>query len=231
MPCRKARGRNASKYTEEMEDADLLKDGMEAQGHRLSQQPAVIKHGIMRDYQMQGLNWLIHLYDNGINGILADEMVSCAPSIACMHHICITHRSENVCGEQFEAHYVARDCCRLPLPLKCCGRHAMETVSQGLGKTLQTISLLGYLHEYRGIHGPPHGHRAQVDPAQLDQRVPEVVPHHQGRQIPWNPGGAGEHPPPCTASSAPVCSAARCNPACSVLGTARKGHSMTTSRH
>ena len=25
---------------------------------------------------MQGLNWLIHLYDNGINGILADEMVS-----------------------------------------------------------------------------------------------------------------------------------------------------------
>ena len=154
MPCRKARGRNASKYTEEMEDADLLKDGMEVQGHRLSQQPAVIKHGIMRDYQMQGLNWLIHLYDNGINGILADEMVSCAPSIACMHHICITHKSENVCGEQFEAHYVARDCCRLPLPLKCCGRHAMETVSQGLGKTLQTISLLGYLHEYRGIHGP-----------------------------------------------------------------------------
>eukprot|EP01025_Chloroclados_australasicus_P061699 TRINITY_DN8110_c3_g1_i2.p1 TRINITY_DN8110_c3_g1~~TRINITY_DN8110_c3_g1_i2.p1 ORF type:complete len:1007 (+),score=121.42 TRINITY_DN8110_c3_g1_i2:328-3021(+) len=28
----------------------------------------------MRDYQMAGLNWLIHLYDNGINGILADEM-------------------------------------------------------------------------------------------------------------------------------------------------------------
>ena len=25
---------------------------------------------------------------------------------------------------------------------------------QGLGKTLQTISLLGYLHEFRGIHGP-----------------------------------------------------------------------------
>lgn len=25
---------------------------------------------------------------------------------------------------------------------------------QGLGKTLQTISPLGYLHEYRGIHGP-----------------------------------------------------------------------------
>ena len=28
----------------------------------------------MRDYQIQGLNWLISLYENGINGILADEM-------------------------------------------------------------------------------------------------------------------------------------------------------------
>lgn len=30
----------------------------------------------MRDYQVRGLNWLISLYENGINGILADEMVS-----------------------------------------------------------------------------------------------------------------------------------------------------------
>lgn len=29
----------------------------------------------MRDYQVHGLNWLVKLYDNGINGILADEMV------------------------------------------------------------------------------------------------------------------------------------------------------------
>jgi hypothetical protein len=29
----------------------------------------------MRDYQIQGLNWLIGLFENGINGILADEMV------------------------------------------------------------------------------------------------------------------------------------------------------------
>lgn len=31
--------------------------------------------GTMRDYQIHGLNWLISLYENGINGILADEMV------------------------------------------------------------------------------------------------------------------------------------------------------------
>ena len=28
----------------------------------------------MRDYQLHGLNWLIKLYENGINGILADQM-------------------------------------------------------------------------------------------------------------------------------------------------------------
>ena len=30
----------------------------------------------MRDYQIRGLNWLISLFENGINGILADEMVT-----------------------------------------------------------------------------------------------------------------------------------------------------------
>jgi hypothetical protein len=30
----------------------------------------------MRDYQVQGLNWMASLHQNGINGILADEMVS-----------------------------------------------------------------------------------------------------------------------------------------------------------
>jgi len=36
----------------------------------------------MRDYQVRGLNWMISLYENGINGILADEMVNCAVVIA-----------------------------------------------------------------------------------------------------------------------------------------------------
>jgi SNF2 family DNA or RNA helicase len=34
----------------------------------------LVVKGKMRDYQLQGLTWLISLYDNGINGILADEM-------------------------------------------------------------------------------------------------------------------------------------------------------------
>jgi len=35
-----------------------------------------VKGGEMRDYQVRGLNWMISLYENGINGILADEMVN-----------------------------------------------------------------------------------------------------------------------------------------------------------
>lgn len=38
--------------------------------------PVDITNGTMRDYQVRGLNWMISLYENGINGILADEMVS-----------------------------------------------------------------------------------------------------------------------------------------------------------
>lgn len=38
-----------------------------------SESPEFIR-GEMRSYQIEGLNWLISLYENGINGILADEM-------------------------------------------------------------------------------------------------------------------------------------------------------------
>jgi len=39
----------------------------------LQAQPTCIK-AKMREYQLQGLNFLIKLYENGVNGILADEM-------------------------------------------------------------------------------------------------------------------------------------------------------------
>ncbi|KAK1936203.1 putative SNF2 helicase [Babesia divergens] len=53
--------------------------------------------GTAKPYQLEGLRWLVGLYDRNMNGILADEM--------------------------------------------------------GLGKTFQTISLMAYLKENRGIHG------------------------------------------------------------------------------
>jgi len=41
---------------------------------RLDRQPSILKGGQLKDYQMIGLNWLISLYEIGINGILADQM-------------------------------------------------------------------------------------------------------------------------------------------------------------
>uniref|UniRef100_H2YQX0 SWI/SNF related, matrix associated, actin dependent regulator of chromatin, subfamily a, member 5 n=1 Tax=Ciona savignyi TaxID=51511 RepID=H2YQX0_CIOSA len=86
--------------TEQDEDEELLSDARKSQGAitRFEKSPHYIKNGEMRDYQIRGLNWMISLYENGISGILADEM--------------------------------------------------------GWGKTLQTISLLGYLKHYRNIPGP-----------------------------------------------------------------------------
>lgn len=88
--------------------------------------PSDVKTGKMRDYQVRGLNWLISLYENGINGILADEMVRSIPG----HLI-----------ERFVALDAVFTCAAL-------------LFTQGLGKTLQTISLLGYMKHYRNIPGP-----------------------------------------------------------------------------
>ena len=40
----------------------------------LLSQPSIISGGKLREYQLEGLNWMIRLMENGINGILADEM-------------------------------------------------------------------------------------------------------------------------------------------------------------
>ncbi len=55
---------------EELEEAD------EHQATFLTSQPTTLGFGKMRDYQLEGLNWMIRLQENGVNGILADE-VSC----------------------------------------------------------------------------------------------------------------------------------------------------------
>lgn len=47
----------------------------EAQLTRLTCQPSILQGGgKLREYQLDGLNWMISLYETGINGILADEM-------------------------------------------------------------------------------------------------------------------------------------------------------------
>ena len=38
------------------------------------QQPSLVKNGEMKQYQLQGLSFLVLLYENGVGGILGDEM-------------------------------------------------------------------------------------------------------------------------------------------------------------
>ncbi|GJJ09319.1 hypothetical protein Clacol_003541 [Clathrus columnatus] len=40
----------------------------------LEDQPSLLKTGLMKDYQLQGLSFLVWMYKNGVSGILGDEM-------------------------------------------------------------------------------------------------------------------------------------------------------------
>lgn len=58
---------------EGVDDDDDENDG--SSGHTfLTKQPSCIKFGTLKPYQLEGLNWMIHLAEKGLNGILADEM-------------------------------------------------------------------------------------------------------------------------------------------------------------
>ena len=82
----KHRGRKASGPAEEEMDDDEKAMAAEIdenedddnankkKSSHLFKQPSCITGGQMRQYQLEGLNWMISLTEKGINGILADEM-------------------------------------------------------------------------------------------------------------------------------------------------------------
>ncbi|KAJ1880340.1 putative ATPase [Coemansia sp. RSA 1722] len=80
-PVRKKRGRPARKSIPDGEapqqpTADPSNPEERAiNGEKVSpRQPHLITGGVMREYQLEGMEWLASLYENGLNGILADEM-------------------------------------------------------------------------------------------------------------------------------------------------------------
>jgi SWI/SNF-related matrix-associated actin-dependent regulator of chromatin subfamily A member 5 len=66
------------RMTETEEDEQMLKSAQSKRRViRLDVQPSILAdHCKMHNYQLEGLNWLIKLHCNGINGILADEVSS-----------------------------------------------------------------------------------------------------------------------------------------------------------
>lgn len=103
----------------------------------------------MRDYQVRGLNWLISLYENGINGILADEMVSLF-NIVC---------------------HFFKPVRNLPLFIIASLRLIVLLSPLGFGKDSPDHCPAG-LHEALQKHPrSPHGSGPQVHPLQLDERV------------------------------------------------------------
>ena len=68
-----------NRMKESVEDARMMKSGQRedsSTGYKITQQPSNIskKKGVMRPYQVEGLNWIMQLHDRGVSGILADEM-------------------------------------------------------------------------------------------------------------------------------------------------------------
>lgn len=59
---------------------DRTKVDYYAVAHRISErvtkQPSLLVGGTLKDYQLKGLQWMVSLYNNKLNGILADEMAS-----------------------------------------------------------------------------------------------------------------------------------------------------------
>lgn len=65
---------NATSRRDAGDDDEELDEADEHQATFLTAQPTTLAHGKMRQYQIEGLNWMIGLQENGVNGILADEV-------------------------------------------------------------------------------------------------------------------------------------------------------------
>jgi SNF2 family DNA or RNA helicase len=98
----------------------------------------------MRDYQLEGLNWMISLHENGVTPPPPPPPSPLPPPGAFVRTAGI------VCHVLHPLH--ATPCCALVALAS--GLNGILADEMGLGKTLQSISLLGWVSEATGVTGP-----------------------------------------------------------------------------
>ncbi len=65
---------------------------------RLDRQPQILQGGQLREHQIIGLNWMISLYELGVNGILADEM-GLGKTIQAIAFLAYLYESKKIAGK------------------------------------------------------------------------------------------------------------------------------------
>lgn len=93
---------------------------------QILRQPKCIVNGEMRDYQLEGLSFLVSMFDNGLRYI---------PLVVAVSVVCAFFLRKIGFWIQVSLTYVAY----------CQSYSAILADEMGLGKTLQTIAFLGYL--------------------------------------------------------------------------------------
>ena len=71
---RGARGANKPHHIHDKDSGEEDEEEDDEQHVFLTKQPNCIKFGKLKPYQLESLNWMIHLAEKGLNGILADEV-------------------------------------------------------------------------------------------------------------------------------------------------------------
>ncbi|KAG8658721.1 probable ATP-dependent DNA helicase CHR12 isoform X2 [Manihot esculenta] len=64
---------------------------------KVTEQPSILQGGQLRSYQLEGLQWMLSLFNNNLNGILADEM-GLGKTIQTISLIAYLKEKKGVCG-------------------------------------------------------------------------------------------------------------------------------------
>jgi len=124
-------------------------------------QPGYLQRGTLRDYQLQGLNWLVYSWSRNENCILADEV---RRDFVFFSSFFPRRRGRLFfCGVGFLFFVFLLSPLNFlpppthphpPTPRTHTSKHLLSFSKMGLGKTVQCVSMLGYLRDELLVGGP-----------------------------------------------------------------------------